>query len=638
MSAQGVIDLMVVQEMALFLRFGNLEELVRRLDLAKANPGKIDDAIASEIVKFIEQKKDPGLRARIRPFLQGEGAHLADPSTTSHFRALEEKWMIFSEALDLLLRPQVEQAEKALPHLFIDAARSSAIRAVQRKTPLMVTSSSSLLTPSPSSQPEQPLSTGVSSSQISSSSEPTTPSFSSQLQLSRASVQQMSAGLCIGRHELTQQALKDGFQHFDDLLCSMRRLHGSMQGAPLTPQQLHAFVVDCVHHCSLGVEQILSALDRDSNKIVTQEQLKPRLTHKLFTLLLNIDMGNGDLSPQVRRWIRGISGGELLARDFTLFTEKESVLQNLLWADYRCVMGQPDASAAQVSQSLSVYLAPLGEFLDSVQDRFKPVKKIKPVEMEESLSSLCTTFCHNLESVPLIPEDEHTSPLSDLHQCLGEFQAIDPHADISYILGNIRNNLMISLEEKMRALAHLEPIDAASHFGSVLYTCQNIAESILINALQMRGVPLSFEEEAQHDLMAHVEKLGIRGIFPKEELDFLARGKTSRQLIRYPESRAKRTAPAAPQKSVRGRGKRKSTAPRPSTSVPTRLDIMQEMLQWGHKLSAKQSAADDLHGFCSADPVQAKRLEEIKRFALEDIALLSSVVKKVLGSCREILG
>ena len=219
-----------------------------------------------------------------------------------------------------------------------------------------------------------------------------------------------------------------------------------------------------------------------------------------------------------------------------------------------------------------------------------------------------------------------------------ELQAIDPTAEIAHILGNICDNLLVVLEEKIDAHEQLEPIDAATHLASVLYTCQNIAESILTHALQVRGIPLSFEEAAQHDLMAYVEKLGIRGVFSKEELDFLARGKASRQLVRYPHSRAKEREPIVQQKSRGGRGRSKGHAQGSSrsakSSTPSRLDAIQEMLHWGRALSAKQSASDDLQGFLPADAGQAKKLEEIKRFALEDVSLLSSIVKKVLASCR----
>ncbi len=278
--------------------------------------------------------------------------------------------------------------------------------------------------------------------------------------------------------------------------------------------------------------------------------------------------------------------------------------------------------------------------MDTIQDRFKTGKKFKPIELEENFSQMCTTFCRTLASRSLSSSSEKSaiSPVSELRRHLGELQSAEPSAT-SYTLENIRNNLLISLQEKVDALMSIEPIDSSSKLGGVLYTCQVIAEYVLINAREMKGFPISLEEGNQHNLMAHVEKLGIRGSFSKEELDFLTRGKSTRQMIRYPESYAKQNAPLVLQQSSRGRARRggkgqPQVSSRSSAPMPSRCETMQKMLEWGRSLSREQSAADDLRGFRSADAGQAKKLEEIKKFALAEVALLSSIVKKVLVSCR----
>lgn len=623
-SEQAQTDLKMVKEMPLFIRFGNMERLAQRLRDAKANPAKADQILLSEMARFSEEKNTLAILPRLVSYLKNEGARFNDPKRKNDFQSLEDKWTRFPQALQLIFRPSILQAEKSLPDLFIASVSSPPKHSYAPKIEV-----SSRAEPSvPTEIPLEP----SSSSGVSSSSAQPEPSFNSQLQTCRNQLKTWEAGLLVGRHGLTQQALKDGCRHLDDLLCSMRRLQNSSERKPLTPEELFAFINDTVRHCTLGVEQILSALDRTSNQITDPTQLSLRLTHDLFLILQNCNMGNGDLSPQVRRWIRETNRGEILVRDVALFTEKNSALQNLLWASYDLRMGEPSASPQQVFEALSAYLAPLGEFLNSIQHRFPETTQFHPVQLDECMSQLYSTFSSQLAMQPVIPAEERIPLLEKLHHNLETFQQLDPTSELFYRLTNLRSNPVTHLEVELSSHALLEPIEASLHLSNVLLLSQTIVEEILIDARNILGVPVSFEEETQHDLMAHIEKMGIRKIFTKQEIDFLSSGKGSRQLIRYPESRAKKSA--VPQRSARGRGKARE---RMQSHLVSRLDLMGEMLSWGRSLSSKQSAADDLQGFHSVDPVQEKKLNDIKKFVLQDVELMTSIVEKVLHSCRESL-
>ncbi len=633
-STQAKNDLKSIKEMALFFRFGNMPRLEEQLQLAKANPEKIDSTLSREIDLFIQEKKKHSIALPIISYLRGEGKKLADPHSKALMQKLEEKFTVFSDMLEILLRPRLEMAKQSLPHLFPHPApatkmpaRSRSLHQRPRTSPSIVSQTSS----SSSSFTSSSSSLVSSSSSFTSSSSSGAPflSFPSQAQVCRSHIQKWSEGLCQGRQDLTATALKNASRHFDDLLSSMRRLQNNSIKNPLTQKQLFAFVNDCVRHCTLGVEQTLSALDRDSNASPIESQTKSLLTHDLFLLLQNCKMGNGDLSPKVRKWIgKEINGGEILIRDVNRFTERKTALQDLLSANYSFAMGEEGSSASQVLDALSTYLDPLGEFLDSIQDRFMPVKEFNPVELEESVSQLCHTFCDRMTSTSIIPV-EGPSKLAELYAHLDMFDATARSSEISSRIDNIRNNLLAHLEVEMQSNTDLEPIEAPLHLANVLMLNQIIAEEILLDAMSIQQIPPSFEEATEHNLTAHIEKLGIRSIFTSEELDFLNHGKASRQLIRYPESRATKATVQAVVK--RGRGQRRGKG---SPSIPhkSRLDVMQDMLNWAQALSAKQSAAVDLRGFRSADNTEAKKLSELKKFALKDISLLTSIIGKILKS------
>ncbi len=139
---QAQSDLKVLREMPLFLKFGDMDRLSKRIQKAKGNPQKIDRVIAQEIDKFLVEKNTPTKLREILTFLRGEGTQIADPKRATSFQALERKWTAFPETVELLLRNKTLRAQNALADLFIDSPETSSKR-TSRKLPKRHTTTSS---------------------------------------------------------------------------------------------------------------------------------------------------------------------------------------------------------------------------------------------------------------------------------------------------------------------------------------------------------------------------------------------------------------------------------------------------------------------------------------------------------------
>ncbi len=703
-SSQMKRDLTAIREIPLFLTFGLTQELIEKLNDMGGNVEGIDSLIDREISQFCINKKTPEMRDQIKHYLKRNKTlndrerathfkYLEDKWT--HFPEVVElmirplvetarkdlPYLFMNDQVDssfqehgdvssplgvdkLLEAPRQSPAQlfsseelarlqTYSPSSLSDLTSSShittsrshakgrvssgekrAARAARKKASLGVGRSTPVTSASSSSSSSSSEAIPSTYSQAS-SSQPISeePSLISLLQNCRSHLQTWQKGLSSGRHELTAHALANAAGHFNHLLCSFRRFQQHAEKGSVTPQEVFAFVNHCIQHCTLGVEQTLSALERDSNGITDPKQLHDLLTHNLFVVLQRCNMGNGDLSPGVRRWIREINHGEILMRNFNLLTSDQTLVQSLLRTNQAFLEGVDGVSSTDVFTALDSYLAPLGEFIDAIQYRFAPGSFV-PLEMEENISELCASFCDSLAETAVIPATSTDSSLTNLHRAVESLQVAPSE------LSNLRNNLMTRLAVEVETHAHLEPIEAALHLSNVLLLNQSIAEEVLIHALNVRGLPLSFEEETQHDLMSHIEKLGIQSRFSAEELEFLKYGKASRQLVRYPASRPdKPTSAPATQSQGRGRGRGRGKVPvrqAASSSGPSalRLDHMHAMLSWGRTLSDAQIASTDLRGFRSANPEQAKKLDEIREFALNDVRLLTSIVGKVAEICR----
>ncbi|MBS0652266.1 MAG: hypothetical protein JSR39_01925 [Verrucomicrobia bacterium] len=620
-------DLLICQYAPYFILKGDVPALVGRIQTARGNQAKIDAIIYREIKKF-SREANPATgssqEARISIASQNE------------FDQLEEIFCSVRKIPKALFSCQIERADEWSSHLFPHPSQpvplrpsrvrlqhpipSSAFSEPQDFPSFQLPEPSKVATSSNSSISTSPSTTSpVEIIASSSNSDRQAPSFYEELEESRRLLQRWVNNLASSRSPVTQSALKNSFEHFDNLLSGLRRIKNLSERQTVTQGDLFSFVNDSVRHCTLGVEQLLSALYRETNGIKTKEELAPHLTHDLFQILHNCNMGHGDLPRDVRKWLGEINHGETTVRDINLYSEDDTVLQNLLRASRRLseVSGSASSSTetsndgAPLFEALFDYLSPLGKLLQTIQDRFPVKKSMAQVRLEEPLTNLIDSFCSQMEQVAVAPSQplSEEGPYAQLKEIRSLFLA-QLSTEPRPILDNILENLLVHLQTQMKSHSHLEPIEASLHLGNVLLLNQLIVEAVLIDSVRSKMIDLSYEEENQHDLFAFVQKLQIEKGFSKEELDFLKSGKTSRQFIRYPASYSK---------------------PRSSKAPLSRLDKMLDLLTWGRKLANKQTAKEDLHGFTSANPADAKKLREVQVFAANDIELMCSVVKKVLG-------
>lgn len=621
-------DLLICKHAPYFILKGDVTGLLARMHTARGNQAKID-AIIYRTMKEFSREATPAAGA-IQPAR-------TSAAPQNEFDQLEELFCSVRKIPKSLFSCQIERADEWNAHLFkhplpLAPIRPSRVR-LQHPIPLTASSepqctSSSDHAPAPSivdtssssSSSASPTPTfHLETSSSSSSSDPSKPAFHVELEGGRRLLQRWMNNLASSRSPVTQSALKNSYEHFDNLFNSFRRIMNLSSQEAIRQRDLFSFVNDSVRHCNLGVEQLLSALFCETNGIKTKEALAPHLTHDLFQILHKCKMKDGDLPRDIRKWLAEINHGETIVRDIHLYSEKDTVLQNLLRANQRLVQvigatsSSMEASHSEgpLFDALFNYLSPLGKLLQTIQDRFPVKKQTAPIQLEESFTRLIDSFCSEMEQVVAAP----SQPLSDNTASvqLKEIRTLlesELGTAFNATLDNILQNLLVHLETEIESNAHLEPIEASLHLSNVLLLDQMIIEAVLIDSIHSKMLDLSQEEENQHDLLALVQKLQIEKCFSKEEIDFLKSGKTSRQFIRYPSSYS----------NIR-------SAKRPLS----RLDKMLDLLTWGRTLANQQSTKEDLRGFTSGNREVAKRLQEVKAFAANDVRLLSSIVKKVLS-------
>lgn len=622
-------DLLVIQEAPAFFRDAHVESLLSKLGASQGNKHRVDAAIFKEIQEFSQA-------ALLQAIESGQdipaGIHQEE------FEQLEEIFCSASKVIEVFLSDKIQREKEWNAALFDRPYGSSSrkIRKLHSKIsrseptlhPMLTPSSSNVHPPShtmassSSSTLEPPTLPSEASSleiQVSESASLSPSSFTLELEQCRAILRAWLGNLSASRSPLTAEALKNSYEHIDNLFSSLRRACQLSQREYMTQNELFALVNDSVRHCTLGIEQLLSGLFRETNGIKTKEALAPHLTHDLFQLLQMCGMGKGDLSPNSRKWITEINRGEIIVRDLHLVSENDTVLHNLLRTNQR-MMSPPTSpsSSSETSEktkplmeALFDYLSPLGELLETIQDRFPVKGPSSSVPLREPLLNLFETFYKQMSPVAIVYADPLSFEKTPVQ--LNEMRSLlldKLPSDFNGTLDNILQNLLVHLETELQAQEHLEPIEASLHLGNILLLDQMIAEGVLLHAVHSKTLPLNLTEESDHDLYALVQKLQVEKLFSKEELDFLKSAKTSRQFIRYPASYSNSRSAKGPL---------------------SRLDKMLDLLTWGRTLANQQSPREELRGFTSENRESAKKLQEVKTFAANDVRLLSSIVKKVLS-------
>ena len=575
-SEQNEMDLLVLRHFISFLEAGNGPALIDRLKEADGNV-QAQDAIFFEAIREFSQEENSGV----------DGVELTSMQkmVERSCKGLEHSWVLIPRTISTLLNTVIVDSPRWEPYLFLGASGlrqlmsadggkgepSLQAQSVERtrsadeiardienitvskskkngkgkksklsksdrskgsppssasQLPTVKFQASQIQTSSSSSR-SSPIS-HLSSSSSSKSSSPAASRLGGQIATNRSHLDTWQRNFRIDEKSVTGEAIWNAYEHFGNLLCSVRRLNNLCSEGKVAPASLFSFVNDCIRYSTLGVEQTLSALYRKTRQIQSREELAPHLTHNLLYILQNCKMQRGDLSPDVRRWIREINGGEMMIRDYKLQNQGSTVLQNLLRANLQFMKESSPENVEILVSALSAYLNPLGKFLSSIQERLLLEQgSLVPSEVngfEQELSILFSSLCDQIRVQTLLPlssEDDAVANLAVLRSTLDDAAAKDPFASHFFgHLDNVLDNLLVRLKTELLSNRTLEPIETSLHLTNVLLLNQLISESVLLHKINAKGISVSYEESCQHDLFALAEKLGAADRFTEEELAF----------------------------------------------------------------------------------------------------------------------
>ncbi len=387
---------------------------------------------------------------------------------------------------------------------------------------------------------------------------------------------------CIGFG--SQKALTNANIHLAGLLVTMKRLLDHKK--VLNRKEFLFFILKIVEHGSLAAEQMLTALNIESNQLKTAGDLSEHLSHNLAYILFRCKFNKKDLGSKYREWIHDINGGTIYVRNLHQCSIQENSVQKLLAKANNFSQGQKSAfTGDEILQDLLKYFNKIGflciELQTFIEETRTPVS-CKPLSknakrrqqkyakgqgnastqgLRESFLRLCLTVKKELSQLQITDEHQsnHDSEESETEKNLAlltseqtpPFQPItapirkilddirlDPTLPLSIHedLDTIQNNLLLQLEEEMRYHASLQPFHTYLHVSTILLLNQMIAEKYFYSLLNTKGIPYRFDE-IDHDLVKLVSLLGMcEEDFDKEkeEWGFLSRGKETRLLARYP--------------------------------------------------------------------------------------------------------
>ena len=347
----------------------------------------------------------------------------------------------------------------------------------------------------------------------------------------------------------TIPALHNAQMHLSALIGAVNRFSCKTQ-RPVKRTEIFSLVADCVHHCNLTVEQMLSALGRESNRLSSYDELKPHLSHNLAELLFNCKFIKADLPPHIRQWIHQINGGELCARKVALCPMNGNAAQRLLVKAGLFSTGSDAFGLADIAADLQSYTSSLGAFCASFSEPFQLAKREKclvDIKKAQAIKSSLTAISRQLaakvrsveiDDAPFIPiiEPGALAITAQIRSLLADLLTSAPSEWIKASLHNILSNLLVRLESELQTHDKLQPSELALHYSNVLLLRQLIAEQFLQNLIDAQAIDTE-EEICPHDLLAMVKALGLNeGLFSKEELNFLSRGRETLELSRYPAS------------------------------------------------------------------------------------------------------
>ncbi|MBS0603456.1 MAG: hypothetical protein JSS60_00295 [Verrucomicrobia bacterium] len=420
----------------------------------------------------------------------------------------------------------------------------------------------------------------------------------------------------------TVEALENVQVHWDGLLCTMKRFLDSEKA--VSDPQLFSFMTDIVRESALAMEQTLSALDRSSNELKSQDELKEHLSHDLVQVLMSCKLKNGPLSQRYRNWIHQMNRGEILTRDFRDCAINGTSVEKLLTKARLTAEGNPAFSRSEVLADVFDYFKKACLICIQLQ---RPIAAANPgvkAEFQSQLGALekeLREFCKETKSLlpslevkdanhSAIPEESLAPELRGIRQAVAEMRSLVPYQEVRRGLDNLLQNVCLQLEVEMQAHEFLEPVEAYHHMSKIFLLNQTIAEQFLVNLCDAFQIPYDLEE-IDHDLAKLVGSLGMsQADFTKSEWSFLVEGKMIRFLARYPASY-----------TCVYLGKRKGNAPRVEKSIQNAIAFSHsEIFEKGNQIK---------EGFQSTKKKMPGQLLEIKTIVEEDIATLASILGKI---------
>lgn len=574
----------------LYLKFGDHQKLIQRLGEKRVSRDEFRKILHEEIASFDERR----CAAQIVVYLKQQGMEAVRSIRASQNLA-ENFFSRLQRLLPLVFDLPMEFASEMERDLYIKPKAS--------KPPSPP--------PAPDSAPAPAVSVAAKPDdrpQVK-KIQPPAKELEEVREKSQAAFKQMAAG-CVGFG--TPESIKTAQSHLEDLLSTVLRLFEQTQ-LPLARHHVHAFVVDCVRHGTLAAEQMLSALCRESNRIPNHQQLNKFLSHNLYVILNSCQLKAGPFPPELRKCILGANRGEILVRNLDQCKIDASNVQALL-VKTRLFLNGSDAFTSE--QILSHTFAFLREISAICQETCRQLDacKQKPANAGEvfaqlnALLQVASKRIANNAVVNRLPCTVEDTSLKSLRENIDNLKKSSQSLEVESGLQNVLNHLLVHLETEMLSHPYLNPIIAHSHCSNVFLYNQMIAQEVLTNLLILKQIPYDLDQE-DHDLLPLVEALGMNEKdFTHDEIDFLKRGKATRQMVRY-------TASYQDKDSHR----------RTLKAIHDSLELFKKQSFTHHYELEK--------GFEIGSDNTRSKLEKVKAVVKEDLALLSSIVAKASRFC-----
>lgn len=603
-----------LNDISIYLRFGDLGNLERRLKEERLAPCRVERILFEEISRFSENlKKDPTLYREALKFVL---SHKIVTEMRSYCIKYESLYDEFLQLLQGAIEGPLKSAEAYQHDLFIFAASSDlyAQRSFAKRASVDEVG-----------EEETEESTVDSDFKIEKegtlgeAEQSPLPQFTTNeyLQQSQEKIKLSFQNLMVNCRGLgTEEALIDARSHFENIHCTLGRFFHLAQ-KPISSNELISFVIDSVRYGTLASEQMLTALLRESNLIQTQEMLEDFLSHDLYYLLLNCQCKGAPLSGQLRKWIQEISKGEILVRNLNQCSFGKSSLESLLHKVSLLIQGNSPFTPQEIFVDVISYLKKAADLWNSLEVQIHASKEVQnssqPLQEQsfKPFSLLCRGILDQFNPLQIAQDrlEDSYPQVAFIRQHIQDFQ--EKFDDSTPIFENVLQNFLAHLNFELCRQPYLQPFEGHLHLCNVLLIDQMVAEETLLNLLSLCKNKLHLDH-SNHALLDLVLELGIKKKdFNPLELAFLKRGKATRRLVRYSASY-----------DVKYPKGKKGPIPKQMVNLVNVAKIMSAKQQIGELPSLEV-------GFQWGNRKDAAKFDQIKALARSDVEVLESILAKV---------